>query len=330
MAPRNYKRRRRPGKETPKSAAAVAKRKSKSISTAVALQSELSNPFPALFSPREERSQKRKPPPASPIIRAATTKVAETEAEQHSTKTPPKKKKKKKKAERTERELVPREEAHRKNVGGATINIITAPKSNEAIISGAIDEVNDPYLEMVLGLLLEQYRDTKQKKKTARLSHRCRATEAIFPKNLNPSPLQFEEQAKDFVEHANNHPAVHRVRCIPAAVAGPCRSIVSELTDKNEDRRQQHLKTFLSDHHLIECEEEIPYVIREPNNGKVRTGKRRVRGICRYCKKKTKYYCPTCHGKHGAKRAWFYSGRNGGVCQARHLRQAQEYWQEEF
>ena len=200
-------------------------------------------------------------------------------------------------------------------------NQLTEKEKDESTLAKAMRDLNDPYLKMVVKVLLEDFR--------ARNKHEAQAEAhgAIIPRNLDPSPRQFERQARNFVKKYQ----VDQVgACIPtAAAAVECQSVISDLTDLDHPSisRRRFRRTHpqqvtpvdvAPQHQLKECDDELPYTIKLPN-GKTRTGNRRVRGICKLCKKKTKYYCITCQPSHGSKHFWLCHGRNGSKCHQSHV-----------
>ena len=178
--------------------------------------------------------------------------------------------------------------------------------SDEATLARAVRDINSDYLRKVLQILLINQRNGREERKREKLR-------GIVP---DPSPALKPCEARMFVIEVNTE--LYNKRNYPMTqihVSG--QSVVSEITDRNKYVDKYQGKC-LSHHRLMECEEDVGYTIRE-SNGKSRTGTRRARGICRNCKRKTKWFCPTCPGTHGAKRAWFCHKRNNPVCQEAHL-----------
>jgi hypothetical protein len=74
-------------------------------------------------------------------------------------------------------------------------------------------------------------------------------------------------------------------------------------------------------HVLASCDYQVTHSIKE------RTGKRRKRGECIECKRKTKYYCTTCPPSHGRAFSWCCPDMANGPakrqCHAEHKKKAQ-------
>jgi len=178
--------------------------------------------------------------------------------------------------------------------------------SDEATLARAVRDINSDYLRKVLQILLRNHRNGREERKREILL-------GIVPE---PPPTLEPCEARMFVIEVNTE--LRNKQNYPMTqIHVTDQSVVSEITDRNE-YVEKYQRKCLSHHRLMECEEDVGYTIRE-SNGKSRTGTRRARGICRNCKRKTKWFCPTCPGTHGAKRAWFCHKRNNPVCQETHL-----------
>ena len=58
----------------------------------------------------------------------------------------------------------------------------------------------------------------------------------------------------------------------------------------------------------------------EKNNVRIREVKRRKRGRCKFCNRKTSYFCPMCTHSDKAKKYWYCGPdvTDGRTCQAKH------------